>query len=253
MRLRVVADIPESGLSDIRNHPPPRLPGGRLKRSKIKKPPLAVKKARLTPEQKELLWEHHFYLYHDCPQICEMEWGSVVVTPTANRNTYSIAIFFYILTQGRGASPLNPGLCNRNSFRVAKGAPPHPSPRGGSSYLLCFRRFEWLLSLEEGWDGACFVAPSPWGRLGWGRCWLVHTPGNSCPIATPYYIYSRVQFFARKPVLGKRHSIIFLRRTTPCRRPSVQSRRCLQPSHIRHPSPSWRKLSPCARVSTPSR
>ena len=47
MRLRAVADIPESGLSDIRNHPPPRLPTGRLKRSKIKKPPLAVKKARL--------------------------------------------------------------------------------------------------------------------------------------------------------------------------------------------------------------
>ena len=44
MRLRVVADIPESGLSDIRNHPPPRLPTGRLKRNKIKKPPLAVKK-----------------------------------------------------------------------------------------------------------------------------------------------------------------------------------------------------------------
>ena len=47
MRLRVVADIPESGLSDIRHHPPPRLPIGRVKRSKIKKPPMAVKKARL--------------------------------------------------------------------------------------------------------------------------------------------------------------------------------------------------------------
>ena len=46
MRLRVMADIPESGLSDIRHHPPPRLPAGRLKRSKIKKPPLAVKKAK---------------------------------------------------------------------------------------------------------------------------------------------------------------------------------------------------------------
>ena len=45
MRLRVVADIPESGLSDIRHHPPPRLPDGRLKRNKIKKPPLAVKKS----------------------------------------------------------------------------------------------------------------------------------------------------------------------------------------------------------------
>ena len=47
MRLRVVADISESGLSDIRHHPPPRLPAGRLKRNKIKKPPLAIKKARL--------------------------------------------------------------------------------------------------------------------------------------------------------------------------------------------------------------
>ena len=54
MRQRAVADIPESMLSDIRHHPPPRPPGGRQKRSKIKKPPLAVKKARLTPEQKEI-------------------------------------------------------------------------------------------------------------------------------------------------------------------------------------------------------
>ena len=52
LRLRAVADIPESGLSDIRNHPPPRLPTGRLKRNKIKKPPLAVKKVRLAPVQK---------------------------------------------------------------------------------------------------------------------------------------------------------------------------------------------------------
>ena len=47
MRLRVVEDIPESGLSDICYHPPPRLLDGRLKRNKIKKPLLAVKKARL--------------------------------------------------------------------------------------------------------------------------------------------------------------------------------------------------------------
>ena len=57
MRLRVVADIPESPLSDICQHPPPRLPIGRLKRSKIKKPPLAVKKTGCSPEQKELLRE----------------------------------------------------------------------------------------------------------------------------------------------------------------------------------------------------
>ena len=47
MRQRAVADIPESVLSDIRHHSPPRPPDGKLKRSKIKKPPLAVKKARL--------------------------------------------------------------------------------------------------------------------------------------------------------------------------------------------------------------
>ena len=57
MRQRAVADIPESVLSDIRHHPPPRLPPGRLKRNKIKKPPLAVKKTGCSPEQKELLWE----------------------------------------------------------------------------------------------------------------------------------------------------------------------------------------------------
>jgi len=47
MRLRVLADIRERALGNICQHPPPRLPIGRLKRSKIKKPPLAVKKARL--------------------------------------------------------------------------------------------------------------------------------------------------------------------------------------------------------------
>ena len=35
---------------------------------------------------------------------------SAAVTPSANRNTYSVATFFFINTQGRGASPLNPGL-----------------------------------------------------------------------------------------------------------------------------------------------
>ena len=47
MRQRAVADIPESVLSDIRHHPSPRPPDGRLTRNKIKKPPLAVKKVRL--------------------------------------------------------------------------------------------------------------------------------------------------------------------------------------------------------------
>ena len=37
----------ESMLSDIPRHPHPRLPDGRLKSRKYKKPPLAVKKVRL--------------------------------------------------------------------------------------------------------------------------------------------------------------------------------------------------------------
>ena len=37
----------ESELSDIFRHPHPRLPDGRLKRHKYKKPPLAVQKVRL--------------------------------------------------------------------------------------------------------------------------------------------------------------------------------------------------------------
>ena len=41
------------------------------------------------------------------------------VTPSANRNTYSVATPYYIYTQGRGAAHLNPGLGKRNSYRVA--------------------------------------------------------------------------------------------------------------------------------------
>ena len=35
---------------------------------------------------------------------------SAAVTPTANRNSYRVATIEGIITQGRGASPLNPGL-----------------------------------------------------------------------------------------------------------------------------------------------
>ena len=35
---------------------------------------------------------------------------SAAVTPAAKRNSYRVAILFCIGTQGRGASPLNPGL-----------------------------------------------------------------------------------------------------------------------------------------------
>ena len=42
----------ESKLSAIPRHPHPRLPDGRLKSRKYKKPPLAVKNVRLTPVEK---------------------------------------------------------------------------------------------------------------------------------------------------------------------------------------------------------
>ena len=35
---------------------------------------------------------------------------SAAVTPSANRNSYRVATIEGIITQGRGASPLNPGL-----------------------------------------------------------------------------------------------------------------------------------------------
>ena len=118
MRQRAVADIPESMLSDIRRHPPPRPPDGRLKRNKIKKPPLAVKKPGCSPEQKELLWE---------------------------------------------APPQQPE------------APPQPSPRGGSPYLLCLRAFEWRsFPFGEGWDGAPVGWYAPQATLTELR---LHSPG----------------------------------------------------------------------------
>ena len=95
-----------------------------------------------------------------------------MVTPSANRNTYSIAISFYILTQGRGASPLNPGLGKRNSYRVAAadGWPLPGPPKGRESLLAVFKDVWWR--------------SFPLGKAGMGLlCWLVHTPGNSDGVA----------------------------------------------------------------------
>ena len=44
-----------------------------------------------------------------------------MVTPSANRNSYRVAKVERDDTQGRGAAHLNPGLGNRNSYRVAFG------------------------------------------------------------------------------------------------------------------------------------
>ena len=53
MRLRVVADIPESPLSDICQHPPPRRPKGRLETSNNKNPPVAGKKKQAVRPHKK--------------------------------------------------------------------------------------------------------------------------------------------------------------------------------------------------------
>ena len=93
-----------------------------------------------------------------------MKWNGVAsgVTPSANRNTYSIAIPYCIYTQGRGASPLNPGLGNRNSFRVA--AADGHSKRGVSRILHSGWYAPWQLHYLSAahiatlvtFDSACF-------------------------------------------------------------------------------------------------
>ena len=47
--------------------------------------------------------------------------SELMVTPSANRNSYRVAKVVRDDTQGRGAAHLNPGLGNRNSYRVAFG------------------------------------------------------------------------------------------------------------------------------------
>ena len=76
MRQRAVADIPESVLSDIRHHPPPRPPDGRLKRTKNKKAAVGDKKSPAVRRNKKRL--------HYTPYI---NVGSVL---NKSSNTYSL-------------------------------------------------------------------------------------------------------------------------------------------------------------------
>ena len=59
------------------------------------------------------------------------------VTPTANRNTYSVAKLVGLLPRVADFVR-NPGLGKRNSYRVARGAPPQPSPREGTEKVPFF-------------------------------------------------------------------------------------------------------------------
>ena len=108
---------------------------------------------------------------------------SAAVTPSANRNTYSVTILFCIGTQGRGASPLNPGLGKRNSYRVAAADGwPLPGPPQGAGVSTCcvLGCLMWLLPLGEGWDGTSMLAakiplpsfPFCGNRRGACRCFL---------------------------------------------------------------------------------
>ncbi len=137
------------------------------------------------------------------------------ITPTANRNSCRVARLVGVDTQGSvlrpqpwaGESQLLQSCCclckplpmpsESPSPALPKGrefhwrplpsppqgagaplaAPPQPSPRGGSSFLLCLR---WLCGVPSPWGrlgwGLC-GAPSPWGRLGWGLLALL-PPGE---------------------------------------------------------------------------
>ena len=136
MRQRAVEDIPESVLSDIRRHPPPRPPDGRLIRSKIKKPPLAVKKPNsgpipTFPKGKEI--DNHAIGHGDIDS-CKITTsakcnGLLRVTPSANRNSYRVA---------------------KVGGEDTQGSVLRPQPWAGKSQLLqsccCLRTFHYGIS-----------------------------------------------------------------------------------------------------------
>ena len=66
--------------------------------------------------------------------------------------------------------PATLGCVIATPTELPREAPPHPSPRGGSPYMLCFRVFEWCsFPLGKAWMGLL--------------CLLVRTPGNSYRVA----------------------------------------------------------------------
>ncbi len=149
MRLRVLADIPESPLSDICQHPPPRLAIGRLKRSKIKKPPLAVKKTGCSPEQKELLWEAPPQQPEAPPQ------------PSPGEGWDGASIGWY--------APRKPHYLS-------------------AAHIATMMTFDsaLLLMMSGLWIGYGFALGTYYVDVvgvGWGSSWLVRTPGNSVGVA----------------------------------------------------------------------
>ena len=79
-----------------------------------------------------LLWRNSVW-YRNLWVVCPL-----LVTPSAKRNTYSVAPPFIYSTQGRGAAHLNPGLGKRNSYRVARGA-----------YLPQWANYTWSLGADH--------------------------------------------------------------------------------------------------------
>ena len=65
------------------------------------------------------------------------------ITPTAKRNSYRVAILVETLPRVAGHAR-NPGLCNRNSYRVAAADGPSPAlPKGRESILAVFEDVWW--------------------------------------------------------------------------------------------------------------
>ena len=66
------------------------------------------------------------------------------ITPTAKRNSYRVAILVETLPRVAGHAR-NPGLCNRNSYRVAAadGWPLPGPPKGLESLLAVFKDVWW--------------------------------------------------------------------------------------------------------------
>ena len=103
---------PESELSDIRRHTTSRLPDGRLKRNKNQKAAVGGKKSPAVRRNK------NSYLRRPNPFHTII---LVRVTPTAKRNSYRVATLVGRLPRVASCAR-NPGLGNRNSVRVARGA-----------------------------------------------------------------------------------------------------------------------------------
>ena len=149
------------------------------------------------------------------------EWGrwrpdSRRVTPTANRNSYRVAILVVELPRV-ACFARNPGLGKRNSVRVAAADTSVPPTYSYHAQGYTFRHY------EDAVKPPCRVRLHHAYLREWGR-WRPDsrrvTPTanrNSYRVAILVVHLPRVACFARNPGLCNRNSITFPRRTAPRR------------------------------------